>query len=178
MVQVQEEHGLVKCIGDHQEAGSTQSTWTALEAGPYWFFSEDSRKVEAEAVKTPKYCQPLDFIHVKHQLDALFLRGEYPQGLALAKQCYLYHGEERDVKRELVDLMAQFAIKCNDQTALDECLRWLNTYATANDTGILWLRIRIAQGKKDVSSIQTACQEYLRVRPDEAEVKRILSQHS
>lgn len=181
MVQIDEVHGLYQCLPEeiHETAEpdqhDEQDDYVPLTADKYWFYDEHLREVEARGLHNPKYSHPHDFIQVKHQLDALFLQKRYAEGLQLSLKCFGYHGEEGDVKRELVDLIGQFAIKLKDGPSMERCLQWLDKYCAVQDTGIYWLRIHMAKATGDHETIRKACHDYLRMRPAEPEILDILN---
>lgn len=182
MVRVEEVHGLIQKLSDDlgdlaiEDGAAVQqdSTFTPLTAEPFWYFKEDLLEAEAKGLRNSKYLDKHDFTRTKLQLDSLYLQKKYQEGLELAKATYLYHGETTDVKRELVDLMGRFAIKCNDVPAMDECLRWLKESCSVSDTGIYLLMIGIARRKGDKEGLKEAFEAYLKIRPGEPSILSLL----
>lgn len=173
MVRVEESHGLIQKLSDDLDCLDICSSSSTIEndaqcfpltAEPFWYFQEDLLEAEAKGLRNPKYLDKHDFTRTKLQLDGLYFKGKYTEGLELAKATYLYHGGATDVKRELVDLMGRFAIKCNDISTMDECLRWLREYCNVADTGIYLLMMDIAKCKEDKDLMRTACDAYVKIR--------------
>lgn len=183
MVRVDEVHGIFQALQLSPDTDSepealqpaSQPPWVPLPTAPNWFFREGAFEREAAGVHDDRYRCEADYLRVKPQLDALFLAGQHRAGLALALRSFQQHGAAADVKRELVDGLAQFAIKCGDQAALQTCSRWMAEYCRVHDTGTLWLRIRLAQAQQDHPALRQACHEYLAFRPGEPEIERILA---
>lgn len=183
MVRVDEVHGIFQALGLPSDTDSEPeplpaarpAPWAPLPATPNWFFQAGAFEREAAGVRDERYRCEADYLRAKPQLDALFLAGQHRAGLALALRSFEHHGGGADVKRELVDGLAQFAIKCGDRTALHACTRWMAEHCRVHDTGTLWLRIRLAQAQQDPAALRQACQEYLVFRPGEPEIERILA---
>lgn len=181
MVRVQEVHGLIQKLSDDlveleiKEAPAVEEeVYVPLSAEPFWYFHEDLLETEARGLRNSKYLDKYDFTRTKLQLDSLYLQGLFKEGLELAKATYVYHGETTDVKRELVDLMGRFAIKCKDVPTMDECLRWLRENCSVSDTGIYLLMIDIAKCKGDTERLTEACEAYLKIRPGEPSIVALL----
>lgn len=137
----------------------------ALEVKPQWFFDEDLVKMEAEGLKNLKYAEPYDFTITKFQLDSYWLDKKYEEGHTLAYKSFQYHLDISDVRRELVDILARFAIKTGRVETLMECKQWLEKYGRACDTGLLWLRISVNKALGDMEAAAEAARIYHNLCP-------------
>jgi hypothetical protein len=175
-MRVEEVHGLIQRLADDLEGppAAEQQIYVPLRAEPFWYFREDLLEAEASGLRNNKYLDKHDFTRTKLQLDGLYLQGKYREGLELARASYLYHGETTDVKRELVDLMGRFAIRCQDVGTMDECLRWLKQHCSVSDTGIYLLMVDIARCKGDKEGLREASEAYLKIRPGEPSIVALL----